>query len=216
MRIDIVSDTICPWCFIGKRRLERALAGWPGERVEIGWRPFQLNPEMPSAGMDRHAYLETKFGGAERAQRVYTPIIEAGLGEGIAFAFDKIRRTPNTLLSHRLIRHAGDKGRQGEVVEALFRGYFLSGQDIGDVEIATEIAVSAGLGRDETRTFLASDAEREDVAAEESLARSLGIQGVPCFIIDRRVMVSGAQPADVLARAFDRAVADRAEAGVAS
>ena len=206
MRIDIVSDTICPWCFIGKRRLERALADEHGAAaIEIGWRPFQLNPDMPDEGMERGAYLAAKFGGAERAQRIYAPIVEAGAGEGIGFAFEKIVRTPNTLLSHKLIRHAGEAGRQDAVVEALFRAYFTEGRDIGDAGVLADIAAEVGLPREEAHAYLASETDRHAVVAEDMLARKLGIQGVPCFIIDRRVMVSGAQTPDILRQAFDHA-----------
>ena len=130
MIIEIVSDSVCPWCFIGKRRLERALAERPQAELQIGWRPFQLNPDMPPGGMDRKAYLERKFGGVEGARRSYAPIREAGAGEGIDFAFDRMERTPNTVNSHRLIHRAAEAGRQDAVVEAVFRAYFLDGGDI--------------------------------------------------------------------------------------
>lgn len=201
MRIDIVSDIICPWCYIGKRRFERALACGPAP-VEISWRPFQLNPEMPHDGMERSAYLALKFGGAERADDLYAPIREAGDAEGIAFAFERIRRTPNTLLSHRLIRHAGDYGRQDAVVEGLFAAYFVDGRDVGAIGELAAIAAAAGLDRASTASYLASDTDLEAVAAEDARARRMGIQGVPCFIIERRIMVSGAQSPDVFQRAF--------------
>jgi predicted DsbA family dithiol-disulfide isomerase len=213
MRIDIVSDTICPWCFIGKRRLERALAErTDSDLIELGWRPFQLNPDMPDEGMERHAYLAAKFGGAERAERIYAPIVEAGAGEGINFAFEKIVRTPNTALSHRLIRRAGELGNQDAAVEALFRAYFTEGRDIGDPGVVADIAGEAGLPRKEIAAYLASDTDRHAVAAEDMLARKLGIQGVPCFIIDRRVMVSGAQTPEILMQAFDYATREAANA----
>ncbi len=206
MRIDIVSDTICPWCFIGKRRLERALAEERGpDPIEIGWRPFQLNPDMPDEGMERGAYLAAKFGGTERAAHIYAPIVEAGTGEGIGFAFEKIVRTPNTLLSHKLIRHAGEVGRQDDVVEGLFLAYFTEGRDIGDADVLADIAAGAGLPRLDVRAYLASETDRHAVVAEDMLARKLGIQGVPCFIIDRRVMVSGAQTPDILRQALEYA-----------
>lgn len=212
MRIDIVSDTICPWCFIGKRRLERALAERAdGDPIALGWRPFQLNPDMPDEGMERQAYLAAKFGGAERAARIYAPIVEAGADEGIAFAFEKIVRTPNTLLSHRLIRRAGELGNQDAAVEALFRAYFTEGRDIGDAGVVADIAGEAGLPRGEIAAYLASDTDLHAVTAEDKLARKLGIQGVPCFIIDRRVMVSGAQTPDILMLAFDYAKREAAK-----
>jgi predicted DsbA family dithiol-disulfide isomerase len=210
MQIDIVSDIICPWCYIGKRRFARALAGVPAP-VEITWRPYQLNPEMPHDGMERSAYLALKFGGPARADDIYAPIREAGEAEGIAFAFDRIRRTPNTLLSHRLVRHAGDYGRQDAVVEGLFAAYFVDGRDVGAIDELSAIAAAAGLDRQSTEAYLASDADLETVAAEDALARRMGIQGVPCFIIERRIMVSGAQSPDVFQRAFAMAAEAPAE-----
>lgn len=209
MRIDIVSDTICPWCYIGKRRFERALAA-SGTDAAIAWRPFQLNPDMPQDGMERSAYLAAKFGGSEHASEIYAPIREAGEAEGIAFAFERIPRTPNTLLSHRLIHLAGALGRQDAVVEGLFSAYFIEGRDVGAIDELSAIAAAAGLDPQATASYLASDADRETVAAEDALARRMGIHGVPCFIIDRRIMVSGAQSPDIFRRAF--AMAAEAEA----
>ena len=207
MQIDVVSDTICPWCYIGKRRLERALAASGGTQAWIGWRPFQLNPDMPVEGMERETYLAKKFGSRERAERVYAPIIEAGREEGIAFAFDRIKRTPNTLMSHRLIRIAGKNGRQNEAVDGLFRAYFEEGRDIGDLTVVSDVARDAGMDRDEVHAYLETDADLDRVRAEDAFARELGIQGVPCFIIERSVVLSGAQPADVFQQAFASAAA---------
>ncbi len=205
MQIEIYSDTICPWCLIGKRRLERALEEQPQPDLKIVWRAFQLNPAMPAEGMDRQRYLELKFGGAERAATVYEPIKQAGLSEGIAFAFDKMTRTPNTLNSHRLLRFAQTKSQEiGEaVLEGLFQAYFFEGGDIGDLELLTEIAVKAGLEREEIAAYLASDEDRETVAAEDARAREIGIQGVPTYILDGHYVLSGAHPPEVLFRLFD-------------
>ncbi|MCH7930535.1 MAG: DsbA family oxidoreductase, partial [Proteobacteria bacterium] len=145
MQIEIVSDVICPWCFIGKRRLERALAARPGLDVETTWRPFQLNPDMPPEGMERQSYLAAKFGSADRAAQLYAEISKAGAVEGIDFAFDRIARTPNTIDAHRLIRFAGGDGAQDAVSELLFRRYFLDGADLGDRERLAEIGAEAGL-----------------------------------------------------------------------
>ncbi|GAB5471828.1 MAG: DsbA family oxidoreductase [Rhodospirillales bacterium] len=205
MRIEIYSDTICPWCLIGKRRLARALAEQPQPDLEIVWRAFQLNPAMPAEGMDRQRYLELKFGGAERAAAVYEPIRQTGLSEGIAFAFDKIGRTPSTLPSHRLLRHAQTKGQaEGDaMLEALFAGYFFEGQDIGDSAVLTALAGQVGLNEDEVAAYLASDVDVEAVSAEDARAREIGIQGVPTYIFDGKYVLSGAHPPEVLFRLFD-------------
>lgn len=212
MQIDVVSDTICPWCYIGKRRLERALAVSGGAHAWIGWRPFQLNPDMPVEGMEREVYLAKKFGSRERVERVYAPIVEAGREEGIAFAFDRMKRTPNTLMSHRLIRIAGKMGRQNEAVDGLFRAYFEEGRDIGDLTVVSDVARDAGMDRDEVHAYLETDADLDRVRAEDAFARELGIQGVPCFIIDRRYAVSGAQEPEAFAEIFKRVQAEAAAA----
>jgi predicted DsbA family dithiol-disulfide isomerase len=211
MRVDIVSDTICPWCFIGKRRFERALTEHGVTGIEIGWRPFQLNPTMAPEGMERAAYLKAKFGDANRISGVYDRVREAGEGEGIAFAFDRIRRTPNTVDSHRLIRWGAGAGRQDQVVEALFRRYFLDGGDIGDRGILAEVAAEAGLDQADIRRRLESDADRDAVLAEDNMAREMGVDGVPCFIFERKFAVVGAQEPEVFAQVFAR-LAGEAEA----
>ena len=161
MDIDIFSDTICPWCFIGKRRLERALAERPQPDLTIHWRAFQLNPDMPAGGMDRSQYLEQKFGGASNAEAIYDQVRAAGETEGIDFAFERMKRTPNTIDSHRLIRHAGQQAQQGQarqdaVVQALFDAYFLRAEDIGDPGGLAPAAAEAGLDTDETAPVLAA------------------------------------------------------------
>jgi predicted DsbA family dithiol-disulfide isomerase len=202
--IDIVSDVICPWCFIGKRRLERALAAAPSDiAVQVGWRPYQLNPDMPAEGMDRRRYLAEKFGGEARAERVYQNVVDAGAGEGIAFDFKAIQRTPNTIDAHRLIDRAGRDGRQDALVERLFRGYFLEGRDLSDREGLVAMAAEAGLPEEETRHFLSGHDGVERVASEDAMARRMGIQGVPCFIFNRKYAVSGAQDPAVFAEVFE-------------
>ncbi len=191
--IDIYSDTVCPWCFIGKRRLERTLAARDDVTATINWRPFQLNPDMPPEGMDRHSYFNSKFGGLERAAKFYDAIAEAGQSERIAFNFDAIRHTPNTLDSHRLIRFAGAHGRQGEIVEALFAAYFLEGENIGDHGVLTRIAYTVGLDGRAVKDYLTTDADRSEVVAEDLRARRMSIDAVPCFIIDGQYAISGAQ-----------------------
>jgi len=204
MRIEIFSDTICPWCFIGKRRLERALAMRPDVPVEIHWRAYQLNPWMPPEGMDRAQYLAAKFGSADSA-RVYDTIAQVGLAQGIEFRFDRIPRTPNTIDSHRLIRHAQAVGRQDEVVEALFTAYFLEGRNLGSRAELARIGAEAGLDEAETRRWLDSEADTDAVRHEDALARRMGIQGVPCFIVDRKWAISGAQEPEYFMPLFDLA-----------
>jgi predicted DsbA family dithiol-disulfide isomerase len=203
MRIDIVSDVICPWCFIGKRRLERALRQRPDLAAELAWRPFQLNPDMPREGMDRQAYLAAKFGGTAHADRLYATVLQAGATVDIPFAFERIRRTPNTRDAHRLIRYAANADAADTVVEGLFQGYFLEGRDIGEPRVLTEIAAEAGLDASEVGDWLASPAEIEQVMAEDRGARRLGINAVPCFIFDGQYAVSGAQEAEFFLPVFD-------------
>jgi len=203
MRIDIFSDTVCPWCFIGKRRLERALEGTPPEEPEIHWRAFQLNPDMPAEGMERSQYLETKFGGPEGAKQVYQQIASAGEGEGIDFQFKSIDRTPNSVQSHRLIRFASGQGKQDAVVERLFKAYFLEGQNIGEDAVLSELAVEAGLDKEEVDSFLAGEERREEILSEDLYARQQGINGVPCFIFNGRYALSGAQDPSVLRKVID-------------
>ena len=203
VRIDIYSDVICPWCYIGKRRLERALAERPQAGLDLRWRAFQLNPDMPSQGMDRQLYLQLKFGNAASAERIYREIRAVGEDEELAFAFDDIRRTPNTIECHRLIRFAGLKGRQDAVVEALFQAYFLDGEDIGSPEVLVEVAAGAGLDPAETRAFLDSDLEAEAVRAEDLEARRAGLQGVPTFIVNGKYALSGAHMPEVMHQMFD-------------
>jgi len=215
MRIDIFSDVICPWCFIGKRRLDKALALRPQPDLTVRWRAFQLNPAMPEDGMDRQAYLAAKFGGAESAQRIYDTVGAAGSREGIAFAFDRIRRTPNTVAAHRLIRFAERHGRQDELVEALFRAYFLDGRLVGDKEVLAEIAGETGLDRAAARAFVDGTEDTDIVLAEDTYARRLGIGGVPCFIVDGKYALSGAQEPEAFLPVFDLVAGEAAEAAAA-
>lgn len=210
MKLDIFSDTICPWCFIGKRRLERALAARPQPDLTIRWRTFQLNPTMPPEGMDRRHYFDAKFGSAERASRIYDAIRAAGAAEGIAFAFERIKRTPNTLKSHRLLRLAETQGRQEQTLEALFRAYFLEGRDIGDTAVLADVAGAVGIDAAGTAGWLDGDAEGEAALAEDMLARRHGINGVPCFVFNDRFALSGAQEPEALFQLFDLAREDDA------
>jgi len=211
MRIDIFTDVICPWCLIGGKRLEKALALRPPPDLQIHWRAFQLNPGMPAEGMERQAYLAAKFGGPESAQRIYDTVGAAGRRSGVAFAFDKITRTPNTVAAHRLIRFADRFGRQDAMVEALFHAYFLEGRNLSDLEALAEIASGAGLDRAAVRGYLDSDEDTETVLAEDAYARKLGIGGVPCFIVDGRYALSGAQEPEAFLPVFDLIDTEKSE-----
>ena len=204
VRIDIFSDTVCPWCWIGKRRLERTLEARPDLDAETVWHAFQLNPEMPAGGMDRKEYLKTKFGGADNARSVYGRVISEGARESLPFDFGAIPRTPNTLDSHRLVRWAaGQPPGQTPMVEALFDAYFARGQDVGDAEVLARVAGAAGYDEPGARAWLASDAGRAEVAREDRQARGAGVTGVPCFILDSRVAIPGAAEPAVFLRVFE-------------
>lgn len=203
--IDVVSDTMCPWCYIGKRRLEKALAMRPEQTVEVFWRPYQLDATIPREGMDREEYLERKFGGRDGARSVYAPIAEAGAQEQIPFAFERIARSPNTIDSHRLIRWAKSAGRQDAVVESLFRRYFTEGEDIGSADVLLAAAEEAGMDRKLVGELLAGDADRDLVVREVALAQQMGVTGVPCFIVASKYVVMGAQAPEIIAGAIDLA-----------
>ena len=203
IRIDIVSDTVCPWCFIGKRRLEAALSQRESdEPVTIVWRPFQLNPEMPEGGLDRRRYLEAKFGGPEGAKTVYDRIRQAGRSAGLELNFEAIPRTPNTVNSHRLIHRATALDKQNEVVEALFRAYFVEGQDIGSIDTLVACAAAVGLPEAEIRAYLESDEDAELIRGQDAQARQMGVDGVPCFIFNNQYALSGAQEPALFLKVF--------------
>ena len=197
--VDVVSDVVCPWCLIGKRRLEKAMAAFKTP-LAIRWRPFQLDPTIPPGGKDRRAYLEAKFGSAERIRQLHEHVSAAGASEGIDFAFDKILVSPNTLDAHRLIRWASQAGVEDKIVEALFRAYFFEGKNIGDRAVLADIAAAHGMDRDTTLSRLAGDRDRDDVAEEIASARRIGVTGVPTFIIGNRYAVVGAHPAEEILR----------------
>ena len=206
-RIDVISDAICPWCYIGKRHLESALAllDKQGLHFTVAWHPFQLNPDMPREGVERAQYRLAKFGSAERSRQLDERITETACTVGLEFHLDRLTRTPNTLDAHRLIRLAGQHGVQDGVVEALFEGYFCDGADIGNAEVLARLGVEGGLERDDIATMLASDTGLKEVAAADRMARNAGIQGVPSFALQGHVLFSGAVPADEMAQAFRRA-----------
>lgn len=203
LHIDVYSDVICPWCYVGKRRLERALGQVAGRvNVEVAWRPFQLNPTMPKDGMDRTAYLQAKFGTVEAYGQLEEQVSAAGSAEGMSFAFEKITRTPNTFLAHRLIWYAGLQGRQDAMVDQLFKGYFEEGLDIGTASVLEELADQAGLQAD---PLLTGEAGTAEVKTEESVGHQLGIRGVPYFVLAKTYGISGAQPVEVFLSALEKA-----------
>ncbi|MCP1168043.1 DsbA family oxidoreductase [Limimaricola litoreus] len=193
VKLDILSDPICPWCWIGKAGLDAALAEIPDHPFTIEWHPFQLNPDMPMGGMDRRAYLEAKFGGKEGAAQAYAPIVERAAGAGLALNLDRIATTPNTLDAHRLIHWAGIEGRQTAAVSALFKAYFTDGRDIGDHDVLSDIADSIEMDAAVVRRLLEGDADLEDIRARDAHSREMGVTGVPTFIVAQRHAVPGAQ-----------------------
>ncbi|MFZ5961697.1 DsbA family oxidoreductase [Thalassococcus sp. BH17M4-6] len=197
VKLDIMSDPICPWCYIGKTNLDRALAEVPDHPFTIEWHPFQLNPDMPVAGMDRRAYLEGKFGGKEAAVKAYMPVSEHAKAAGLELNLEGISRTPNTLDAHRLIHWAGIEGVQTATVMALFRAYFHDGRDISDHEVLGDIADGSGLDASVILRLLASDADVQNIRDRDSAAREMGINSVPTFIVDGQHAVPGAQPPEL-------------------
>jgi predicted DsbA family dithiol-disulfide isomerase len=203
LRVEIASDVICPWCYIGKRRFEKALALLQGEvEAQVTWLPFQLNPDMPAGGLPRAEYRRAKFGSLERAKALDARVAQEGAGEGIAFAFERMQRTPNTLAAHRLIDLAQSQERAGPVVDALFRAYFEEARDIGDAAVLAEIGAACGVVQ------WPDSANAERVAQLEEGVRELGISGVPTFIFARKSALSGAHPPEKLAAAIRQAAAE--------
>lgn len=201
--LDILSDPICPWCYIGKTRLERAIAKAGVDPFEITWRPFQLNPDMPPEGVDRTAYLETKFG-KDRAASFYAQIEETAKADGLDVDFGAIKRTPNTIDAHRVIRWAAQAGHQTPLVQELFERYFRRGEDISDHTILADAAGIAGLDRDVIARLLTTETDRDEVIAEDRQARDMGVSGVPTFIVASRHVVNGAQPPEL----WEQVIAD--------
>lgn len=197
VKLDIISDPICPWCYIGKAGLDRALEKHPDHPFQIEWHPFQLNPDMPMGGMDRREYLETKFGGKENAVRVYSQIADAAKAAGLEIDFEAMKRTPNTIDAHRLIHWAGLEGRQTAVIARLFKAYFVEGLDIGDHAVLLDIAEGVGMDRAMTERLLSSDADSEDIRARDAHARERGVTGVPTFVVANQHVLPGAQPAEL-------------------
>ena len=215
VKLDILSDPICPWCYIGKARLDRAMEQRPGNPFVIEWHPFQLNPEMPVGGMDRRSYMESKFGGQQGAVKAYLPVQQHAEAAGLKINFNKIARTPNTLDAHRLIHWAGLEGRQTRAVSVLFEAYFVEGRDIGDRDTLADIADSIGMDAALVRRLLGTDADQTDIRDRDRAARDMGVSGVPTFIVASQHAVPGAQPTETWLNVIDEligaAAADGAE-----
>lgn len=212
MQLDVVSDTVCPWCYIGKKRLDQALALHGGEGITLRWRPFQLDASIPDGGVNRKAYMEKKFGSdPDRAKGVVKAIREYGDALGITFNFDRIEISPNTLDSHRLIRWAGTAGCQSEMVDILFRRYFTDAEDIGRRDVLIDAAAEAGMDTDIVNDLLEQGADRELIQREDAMARQMGIQGVPSFVINSKWVMVGAQETQALVRMFEKLLAKEAE-----
>ena len=212
-KLDIISDPICPWCYIGKTLLDEALAQRPDHPFEIEWHPFQLNPDMPPGGMDRKAYLEQKFGGRAGAAQAYAPVLERAEAAGLGIDFAAIARVPNTMDAHRLLHWAGLEEKQDAVAMGLFRAYFNEGRDIGDSGVLAGVGAAAGMDADMIRRLLPTSADRDDIAARDAHFRRIGVTGVPCFIIAGQHAVPGCQPADLWLKVIDELQGRSAAAG---
>ncbi|MGH8278792.1 MAG: DsbA family oxidoreductase [Gammaproteobacteria bacterium] len=204
MRVDVFSDVVCPWCYVGKRHLESALADATPGPTDIHWHAFQLNPDLPPEGRERSEYLRAKFGSAVSAERLHGRVTDAGKEAGIEFQFDKITRSPNTFQAHRLIQLAQTRGLGNQAAEMLFRGYFLDGRDLGDAATLAALGHAAGLEGD-LDGFLAGEEQADTVRADLALARQIGISGVPFYILGNRYTLSGAQPAATFVQALKAA-----------
>ncbi|MCQ0092955.1 DsbA family oxidoreductase [Roseovarius sp. M141] len=211
VKLDIISDPICPWCYIGKSLLDRALEQRPDHPFVIEWHPFQLNPDMPREGMDRRTYLETKFGDKEAAVAAYAPVVQKAEAAGLSINFEAMQRTPNTLNAHRLIHWAGIEGKQNAAAMALFSAYFTGGRDIGDAEVLADIADSLGMDAAVVAKLLASDADTDDIRARDTQFREMGITSVPTFIVAAQHAVPGAQDSDLWLRVMDEIVENQVD-----
>ncbi|MCA9142606.1 MAG: DsbA family oxidoreductase [Planctomycetales bacterium] len=201
LTVDVISDVICPWCYIGRRRLEKAFAAF-GKPVEVRWHPFQMNPTMPKEGISRREYRTKKFGSWERSQELDAHVVSVGKEEGIGFAFDRMERTPNTLDAHRLIWLADRKGVQDAVVEALFWAYFTEGKDFGQRQTLLDVVADAGLERSTAEAVLNGNDGMEAIRESEELSRRHQVDSVPFFIINRKITLAGAQQTDTFLQAF--------------
>jgi predicted DsbA family dithiol-disulfide isomerase len=216
MRIDVYSDTVCPWCYLGKRRFDLAIAARPQYEPRVTWRPFELNPEIPAEGVDRATYLAARLGSRERVADAHAELKRQGAAAGIEFRFDLIQRMPNTRRSHLLIAHAARSGRQAAVKDRIMRAYLEEGSDIGDIEELVRLGVDAGLAERPTRSALILRAGQDGVIAAERHASVLGITGVPTYIFDGQYTISGAQEVGTLAGIFDQVAEFAATRDIAS
>jgi predicted DsbA family dithiol-disulfide isomerase len=200
VKLDIMSDPICPWCYIGKAHLDRALADHPDHPFVIEWHPFQLNPDMPAEGADRRQYLEAKFGGKQAATRAYAQVQQHAESAGLTINFEAMERTPNTLNAHRLIHWAGIEGCQPAAVSALFTAYFVEGRDIGAPEVLSDIADGIGMDASVVARLLATDEDKQSIRDRDAHSRQMGVSAVPTFIVGGRHAVPGAQPPELWAK----------------
>jgi predicted DsbA family dithiol-disulfide isomerase len=205
LAIEVFADVVCPWCYIGEKRLERALARRPGLEVTRRWRPFQLQPLLPAAGLPWSDFVRSKFGGFERAKPAFDRVTAVGATVGVTFDFDRIARAPNTADAHRLILLAAERGDEWPLVDRLFRAHFAEGRDVGDIETLAELAADAAFDSDAVRRYLAGEQNREAVVASQRAAQELGVTGVPFFVFGGLYAVSGAQREEVLMEAVGRA-----------
>jgi len=212
IEVGLIADLACPWCHLGLVRLDRARAMRPALEVRLRWWPFFLNPQMPPEGMDRQAYLRAKFGGEANARSIYARIREAGRADGVEFAFERMPRTPNTLLAQRLILLAEQEGLGEAMIRGLFQALFVDGRDIGDLEQLIGLAAGAGLERAAVARYLAGEQGASEVIAGHRRAEALGVRGVPVFVVDREHAIAGAQPPEVLVGLLDLAASARMQA----
>lgn len=206
IKLDIISDIACPWCYVGKGYLDRALEQRADHPFQVEWHPFQLNPDMPPEGMDRNAYMTAKFGSRENILRIHAPLLAQADKAGITFDLPAVKRAPNTLDAHRLIHWAGLEGRQTPVVSALFRAYWRDGRDIGDMAVLADIAGEAGLDRGMMLRLLEGDGDRDELAARMHHSRSRGVQSVPTFILANQHALQGAQPTELWLNVVDELI----------
>ncbi len=202
IRLDIFSDPVCPWCYLGKANLDRALEAHPDHPFAIEWHPFQLNPDMPAGGVDKHSYLLERFGDADKLEQIHKRFRDIAAQNGVKMDPDTPKRIPNTLNAHRLIHWAGLEGRQTLMVSALMRSYWVEGRDIGDLTVLADVAAQAGMDRGVVERLLASDADLDLIRKRERHARERGVNAVPTFLIDNKYVLSGAQPPDLWAKAI--------------
>jgi len=212
VKLDIISDPICPWCYIGKTLLDKALAERPDHPFTLEWHPFQLNPDMPAEGMDRREYLEAKFGGREGAVRAYAPVVQRAEAAGLKIDFEAMKRTPNTLDAHRLLHWAGIEGKQDECAMTLFRAYFEEGRDIGDHEVLSDISDGLGMDAAVVQKLLKSDADRADIINRDKQFREMGVSAVPTFIVNGQHAVPGCQDSALWLQVIDDITAKIAKA----